>query len=225
MKLNKVSTCWVLALVFAVIAAVFLTDLPTYLKIKKGDIVNLEEVGAFELKKGDVVEGKADYVLGCCAEEYSTTFGIRSSDDSTKLYYVLWLNNDNFIVYCTANKGEYTTLDKITEETIAYLESTEVYDASGDIEDLVVPSTTLNIQGTVSNLPSDIEGYFREWYSESVDDDFDDYCEPVMITHTNFNGIGTGLIVGIVLAVAAVFCVVLAIVFHRAKKREENFGY
>lgn len=214
--MKNVRNFFILAVVFFCVGIPFALDIPTYLKMKNGDIVNLDEVEAFALERGDVVEGNVNRVLGCCAEEYTTNFGIRTSDRSDKLYYVIWLNNDNFIVYCTSSSSDYTKLDQITEETYAYLESLATYDETKDYEDLQLPATELKIQGTVSKLPSNIEGFFREWYQEAVDEEygsFDECCEPLMITHARLGNLKTTIMIGAIFAAAGVLMLILGIIF------------
>lgn len=214
-----------IALVAAIMAVAFLMRIPTYIKLLNDDIISINEVEKNGLKKGDVVDGIADYSLGCVAEEYETNFGIRTSDDSTKLYYVLWLDNENFILYETANKKQYDLLETITEETYAYIESSAVYEESGDLADLVIPTTTMEIEGVVSKIPSEIEGYFEEWYNEAFGDgEYASYCEPVMISNTNFDSIGTMVFIGAGCAVVAIALGIVLLVLWR-KEKNSNYGY
>ena len=219
-KVSKTKTFGILTLLFLVIAVVWLSDFPTYWKVKQGNIVDYNAVEAFTLKKGDVVEGTVDMVLGATAEEYSTQFGIRTSDDSTKLFYVLWMDNDNFILYETANKSVYDTMDTITDETFAYLDSLSIAEESGDYEDLVVPTTTYHLEGVVEKVPAEIQQYFREWYEEGIGDDFDARCEPVLIRHMDLERISTLMICGIVFAVLGIVCGILTLVFWRKSKQD-----
>lgn len=223
--MSKFRVLGAITLVAAIMAVAFLLRIPTYVKLLKDDVISINEVAKNGLEKGDVVDGIADYSLGCVAEEYETNFGIRTSDDSTKLYYVLWLDNENFILYETANKNQYDLLETITEETYAYLDSMAVYEESGDMNDLVVPTTTLEIEGVVSEIPSEIEGYFKEWYDEVFGDgEYAAYCEPVMISNTNFDSVGTMVYIGAGCAVVAIILGVVMLVLWR-KEKNDSYGY
>lgn len=225
--MKKARTFFVLAIICLCISTPFLMDIPTYLKVKNGEYTDLEEVDAFGLKKGDAVKGKAEYVLGCCAEEYSTSFGVRTSDKSDTLYYVIWLNNDNFVLYRTSSIEQYGTLDRMTDQTFDYLDSLEVYEGSKDYEDIKTPTTTMEIEGMVSKIPGNIEGFFRDWYDETVDDDaFDECCEPVMITNWSFDRAKNYLPVGIGVGAAGVLCLILALIFFiKGKKAAQTNTY
>lgn len=222
--MKKARVFGVIALVCLCIAAVFLLDTPTYIKVWRGQEQDLAEIDPYELKKGDVVSGDAGWSYGYCAEEYQTNFGIRTSKDSTKRYYVMLLNSDDFILYCTSVKSEYTQLDKMEDELIAYYDSWERYEESEDPEDLKIPESTIDIQGSVTKIPSEIEGYFREWYAECVGDDYNESVVPLMINHMNFDSFGTMMIAGIAAAVGAVIFGILALVMRiKAKKSEFDF--
>lgn len=200
-----------IAVVALICGIVLLTNMPSYIKFLKGDIVDYNTVTAHTLKDGDLVEGVVDAALGCCAEEYETTFGIRSSDDSTKLYYVLWMDNSQFIVYETASKSQYTKLDAITDATDEFLSALEAGDENASL------NTTMTIQGVAKDLPSDIEGYFHEWYG-SDDPDYATQCEGVMITNTNFDRLGTSVFIGAGCVLVAIILGVVLLVLWRKEK-------
>lgn len=213
--MKKIRVLGSIALVALIVGIVLLTDMPSYIKFLKGDIVDYNTVAAHTLKKGDLVEGVVDAALGCCAEEYETTFGIRSSDDSTKLYYVLWMDNSQFIVYETASNAQYTKLDAITDATDQYLSALEAGDENASL------NTTMTMQGVVKDLPSDIEGYFHEWYG-SDDPDYATQCEGVMITNTNFDHLGTSVFIGAGCVLVAIVLGVVLLVLWRKEKNAVN---
>ena len=225
--MKKTRVLFIIAIVCICISAPFLMDIPTYLNVKNGDVVSLDEVEAFGLKKGDAVKGTAEHVLGCCAEEYTTNFGVRTSSKSDTLYYVIWLSNDNFVLYKTSSSAQYGILDNITDQTYDYLESLEVYEASQDYEDIKAPTTSMEIEGTVSKIPSNIEGFFREWYDEAVgDSDFDNCCEPVMITNWSFDRAKKYLPVGIGVGALGVLFLLLSLVsLIKGKKAAKTNEY
>ena len=90
---------------------------------------------------------------------------------------------------------------------------------SEDYEDLAVPTTKVDIQGSIASIPWEVQGYYREWYTEYIGDDFDECCLPLMITHLDFDRFGVMLITGIVAAIGAVCFSILALVM-RAKNKQ-----
>ncbi|MDD5946480.1 MAG: hypothetical protein PUC41_01600 [Oscillospiraceae bacterium] len=206
-----------IALVALILGIVSLTDMPHYIKYLKGDVINYNTAAAHTLKDGDLVEGVVDAALGCCAEEYETKFGIRTSDDSSKLYYVLWMDNEQFIVYETASKAQYTKLDEITSSTEKYLDALEAGDENAAL------NVTMQIQGVVETLPSDIEGYFHEWYGTN-DSTYSSKCEGVMITNTNLDKLGTSVFIGAGSILVAIILGVVLLVLWR-KEKNSNYGY
>lgn len=203
--MKKVKTFGIIALVLGIMAVTFLMDIPTFMKIKRGQIKDFNSVAAGELQKGDAVSGTIDMAFGPVAEEYSTTYGVRTSDKSSKLYYALWMDNDQFVLYETGSNDEYTTLDRIVAETENYFDSLDEADETGDITDLMPPTTTLQLEGRVTNLSGEIKDLFEEWYGEG----FETECEPVMITHVVFDRFGTMIYAGLG---CALLCVVMLVV-------------
>ena len=222
---KAVKTLIMIALVCVFVAIGMLTRIPAYLSVKNSKTVNFNEAEAHSLKKGDMVEGTIDYALGAIAEEYETNFGFRTSSDSTKLYYVLWMDNDNFVIYETASSTEYDILDKITDETYSYLESAANYGQSGSVDDMDPPVTTLQLEGTVRKMSSEVKDIFKEWYDENFDDGaFDTYCEPLMISHTEFDNLLLFIYIGIFALALAVLFGIIAIIVWR-KEKNAMYGY
>lgn len=208
-----------LALVAACVAAVLLTDIPAWLKYKKGDVKDYNLAEAGELKKGDLVQGTVDMSLGPCAEEYNTTYGVRSSDNSSKLYYVLWMDSDQLIVYETSASSDYAALDRIADETVNYFKTLNEGVELGDMAGVQLPTSTLEIQGRVTELPSDIKGWFKELYDKAFeDDDFEKSAEPVMITRVQLDRLGMLVIIGAGCAVLAIVLLAAGIAVMRREK-------
>ena len=221
--LKKTKICATVLLVAVCFAVAMLTNIPAWLKIKKGDIKDIETVAANSLESGDLVQGTINSVFGACAEEYSTKFGIRTSSKSSKLYYVFYLENQNLILYETGNSSEYDTLDKITEETEAYLKSFETAQKSGDLADVKLPTTTFRLEGRVTSLPSKVEGYFREWYGD--DAEFEKGAEKVMITRCDFDGMDINIYIGFGAAVLAIIMLVVTLIVWKKEKEGNSYGY
>lgn len=214
--MSKFRVLGAIALVALFVGIGLVMQMPTYIKLLKGDTISINSVPAHTLEKGDVVDGIIDASLGCCAEEYETNFGFRTSDDSTKLYYVLWLDNDNFIVYETGSKEQYTKLDAITDSTYDYLDAVEAGDENAAL------NLTMEIEGVVEKLPSDIEGFFKEWYDD--DATFSQRCEGVMITNANFDRVGTMVYIGAGAILLAIVLGIVLLVMWR-KEKNSNYGY
>ncbi len=209
-----------LGIICLVAAFVTLLDLPTYIKVWTDKVMELEAVGENELQVGDVVKGSIDTVLGPCAEMYETNYGVRTSDESSKLYYIIMLNNDKCVLYEAASKIEYNTLDRITDETYDYYESLADYAESGDPLDIVQGCTTMDIQGKVKKIPSEIEGYFREAYGEIFDDTFEEGAEAIMISGMKFDNFVIMTIIGGVSVVLGIVFFILAFVFAKKGQRQ-----
>lgn len=223
---KKGRLCLTLTIAMIGLAAVFLTNIPSWLKYKKGDIKDFSQAAAGELQKGDLVRGTIDSALGPCAEQYSTTYGVRTSKKSSKLYYVIWMDNDQFILY-EASSGAYETLDKISDETIEYCNSYEEAMETGDLTGVKQQTTTMEFEGRIVGLTSEMESLFRDWYNDDEADDgsFDQRAEKVMIRPVKFDRLGLLVILGFVFAGLAVASVVLTVFVWRREKNAQNYGY
>lgn len=224
--MTKVRFLLALTLVAACISVVFLTDIPAFLKYKKGDIKDYGTVAAGELKKGDLVRGTVDMTLGPCAEEYTTNYGVRTSDKSSKLYYVLWMPNRQLILYETSSSAEYALLDKMADETYNYFETLDEGIELGDMAGVALPTTTLELEGRVTEMSSEISGYFKSMYDQIFDDnDFANTAEPVMITHVALRRLGMLVIIGAACAVLAIALLVVTIIVWRKEKYNSQYSY
>lgn len=206
--------------VLGVLSVVFLLDIPTFMKIKRGQIKNYNSMESGSLEKGDPVSGTVDMAIGSCAEQYETKFGIRTSKDSSLQYFVLWMENDQLILYETGSKDEYNKLEKISDETADYLNSLSEADESGDADDIVLPTTTLEIEGVAKEVPDEIWGYFEEYYEDVFGDGkFSAYAEPLMISRRAFSQFTGIVIAGLVCAVLFVIVGIVTLVLWRKSKR------
>ena len=211
-----------LSLLSICVALGLLTNIPNYMKYKNGEIKDFDSVAAGALKDGDLVKGTIDMTLGPCAEQYSIKFGFRTSSKSNTLYYVVWMNNDNFIMYQTSKDAEFKKLDRLTEETNHYFETREDAEESSDLADVELPTSTLELEGVVKTSPADIDGYFREWFDD--DETFNSRTERVLVSSAKFSSFLTNIIIGGVAAVLAVVFFILFILFWRREKHSYS-GY
>lgn len=219
---KKVRLCLTLTIMLIALAGAVLSDLPLWLKYKKGDIKDYNQAAAGELQKGDLVRGTIDSVLGPCAEEYKTSYGIRTSKKSSKLYYVLWMDNEQFILYEAGSKS-FDVLDQITDETDEYFRTYQEAMESGDLTGIQQQTTTMPLEGRVVKLPSEIKGYFREWFNDDEADDgsFDKRTENVMIRPLKFDRLGLLVIIGFVFAGLAAAGLVLTFILWRKEKQAQ----
>ena len=216
-KLKKIGL--IICVVLLCMGIILLTDYGKMKKYQNGEVTDLAALEYRQMQTGDLVSGKIDYVLDTVAEEYETKFGIRTSDDSTKLYYIIGLEN-SYAIYETSSKEEYETLDKICEETWAYLDSEDV--------NAPLPSTTLQIQGEVQKMDEKIAGYFKDWFKEAdfSDEEFENSTEVYMISRANLDGLKRSVHIGIgMTAVGAVGLIALLIVTIKGKKKASQEFY
>lgn len=122
-----------------------------------------------ELAGEPYVEGRVEFVFEVFAEEYTTNYGIRLSEDSDKLYYLIPLTEDGYITYFVtmeATPRYYDTLNQIYDET---------WDDS-----LAAVYTELYLEDAqIRALPSDIKEILYDWCENGVfyqNGSFVDWC-------------------------------------------------
>lgn len=223
--MKKTKFLGIITLICLCFGIALLTDLPKFLKYQKGDIKDFESVAAGELKKGDLVQGTIDFTDGCIAtnEQTNTTFGIETSKNTTSRYYAVYMYNEQYILYQTGMKDQYETLDRLADECDTYYNSlSEAYgeEDGGDVDvsKIQAPETTLAFTGSVSEVPDDLSAIFREWYGDGFDQD----CETVMITYSDFSRYLRFVIIGAIAVVLGIVFLVLTIITHR-KEKEISF--
>ncbi|GEM_PF-2122839 len=225
--MGKVRFLGVAAMVALIFGVVFLTNIPQFLKYTKGDIKKFEELEQNELNIGDLVQGTIDFTDGSFAEmeETNTTFGIETSKRTTKQYYAVYMYNDMYVAYETGNAEQIAQLEQLAGECQKYYESIEAAYAKDkddpDLSGVVQPATEVKFEGTVKELPSDLDGLFREWYGEGYDDD----VEKVLITRADFGRMRYLIYFGIGAAVLGIILLIVTIIVWRKEKTETSFSY
>ena len=225
---GKIRIFATITLLLGCIGAGLLTELPKYLKYKKGDIKDFSAVQAGELKKGDLVQGTIDFTEGCIAEMETSnkTFGVTTSKKTTSQYYAVYMDNDQCILYETGDQSEWTKLDKMGQEYLDYLDSyDEVFSESGsnDPADVTIPTTTMEFTASVRDMPTDLEGIFREWYSD--DQAYAKEAEQVVLVRADFSRFGSSIIIGIVCAALAVVMLIVTVISLINSKKNQQFSY
>lgn len=218
----------IITLLLGCVGLGLLTELPKYLKYKKGDIKDFSAVQAGELKAGDLVQGTIDFTEGCIAEMETSnkTFGITTSKKTTSQYYAVYMDNDQCIIYETGNAAEWDTLDKMANEYIAYCNSyDEVFSETGsnDPSDVTIPTTTMDFTGSVKAMPTDLEAIFREWYGDNAA--YAKEAEQVVITRADFTRFGSSMLIGIVCTALAVVMLIVTIISLIGGKKAQQFSY
>jgi hypothetical protein len=138
-------------------------------------------LAADQLEAGMIVQGNIDLALEVYAEEYESNFGLRTTDDSTSLYYlvpVYDMANDGsmtirYLITYEADPQEYETMDKVVAQTWS-------------TDPITVELTVDN--GEVRALPDDLKGYFHEWANNTQfyeNGTFIDWCKEYGIFDTN----------------------------------------
>ena len=210
-------------LVAVCLSVVLLMNIPAWLKYKKGDVRDYNLAQAGELQVGDLVKGTVNMTLGPCAEEYKTKYGVRTSDKSSKIYYVLWMDCNQLIVYETGNTEEYQTLDKLMNETDNYFESLAEARELDDMSVVTLPTTSMPIEGRVTELPDQVRTHFKRLYDNVFgDEEFASETEPVMITRIKLDSLTTQVLIGAGVGVLALGLLIATIVVWR---RSKKYGY
>jgi len=225
--MGKVRFLGVAAMVALIFGVVFLTNIPQFLKYTKGDIKNFEELEQNELNIGDLVQGTIDFTDGSFAEmeETNTTFGIETSKRTTKQYYAVYMYNDMYVAYETGNAEQIAQLEKLAQECQQYYDGIDQAISKDqdnpDFSGVVTPETEIKFEGTVKELPSDLDGLFREWYGEGYDTD----VEKVLITRADFGRMRYLIYFGIGAAVLGIILLIVTVIVWRKEKTETSYSY
>lgn len=149
--------------------------------LKTGGQPDFNTLSETDLKDGLIVTGKIDMALEAYAEEYDTTVGIRTSDDSETLYYVVPIYDEaadgsvsiNYLITYKADPKDFDTLDAIVDYTW---------------NDVAEPAPLAVENAEISTLPSDIKGYYTEWANDPTfyeNGSFIDWCAEMDIFGTS----------------------------------------
>ncbi len=100
-----------------------------------------------------MTQGVIDVALGVYAEGYESNLGLRTSDKSTELYYVIPVYDEStmmpsYLITYKATPLEYETLDKVVEQT---------WMGTGYDNYLTVESAG------IAELSDELKGYYLEW--------------------------------------------------------------
>ncbi len=181
-------------------------DLPMTIRYQRDEITNLSDVRFQSLWNGKLVEGDVQYVMDVCAEEKTSFFGFRLSDEPDTLYYLLWLQ-DSYLVLET--KEQFDALDQLCDDTWTYLQT--------DPDTAVKPEKTVHIQGETVEMPDKIREYASAWLTDAgfTDKNITDNLEPYMLRSLDYRDTQTKVYVGIAMAVVGLGGLIVLLVLKR----------
>lgn len=223
MNNGKSTTAYIIAVVVMIVGAVFL-----FRGFKEKSLVDkgfedYNELSYKDVEDGMLVEGEFYYGYGTFAEEYETTYGIRLSDDSEVLYYVVEAGNEEEMetleyryVGFKATPSWFDKMDELTDETDEYFLD----------EDAPEP-TPVKFTAKVSDMSDELYGYMEEAFLEQgiEKSEMDYYLHPVILTPYNEEGYKAYLIVGAIGVAIGVVVLVIAFAINSKKKKAEDVYY
>ncbi len=209
------------------LALIFLLAIPQY-KISTSPAQDIYEINADEIVEGTHISGQIDFVYDYYAMESreEKTLGITTStDEDTARWYIFpaygATEADTRFLTVRVSPGDYYTVDKIVEETWAYLNGDS--DAFGQ--------TTYAIDARAVKLDNELHQLYYDWYGADVSkEEADAYLTPyvlvpVMDTNTLWLIIGISallIIVGLVLVLKREKKVAAPVVSPSAYEPEEQ---
>lgn len=223
MNNNKNMTAYIIAVVVMIVGAVFLFRGFKEKALVDEGFENYNELSYKDVKDGMLVEGEFYYGYGTFAEEYETTYGIRLSDNSEVLYYVVEAGNDEEMetleyryVGFKATPSWFDKMDELTDETDEYFLD----------EDAPEP-TPVRFTAKVSDMSDELYGYMEEAFIDTGVDasEMDYYIHPVILTPYNEEGYKSYTIVGIVGVALGAVILVGALMVNSKKKKQEDVYY
>lgn len=164
MKKIKNALPVVFLVMIAIGVAIVIGDYKSVMDYKKNGSVDINTLALNEMEEDQPISGKVKECWDTFAEEYETNFGIRTSSKSTKLYYLLGLD-DRYVIYETANKDEYDQLDKMAKELADFYNNTQT-DAAFE------PKESIEIEGTVQPVSDEVRKYCREYMEKIFDAEY-----------------------------------------------------
>lgn len=160
------------------LALVFLLIIPQY-KITTSEPQDIYEMNADEIVEGTHITGEVDFIYDYYAMESreEKTLGITTStDEDTARWYIFPVYGptqaDTRLLTLRVSPSAYTTVDKIVEETWAYLEGTS--DTFGQ--------TTYSIDVRAVKLDNELHQLYYDWYGGDVStEEADSYLTPYVL--------------------------------------------
>lgn len=221
---KKNTTLYIIAVVLIIVGAVFMVaSLKEKSDFDKKGFEDFNEISYKDLKDGTYVEGEFIEAYSPFAETYSTKYGIRLSDDSDELCYVV----------PSGSEEEYETLEY---RYIGFLCSSSWYDKMDDLidqtedyyeDDYAAEPVPVAFTAKVRDMTDEEIGWMEEYFIESGidEDDMDYYTHPVVLEVFSKDGYKGGLYIGLGMAAIGVVVFVVAIVLKSKNKKQEDVYY
>ena len=153
-KAAKITMIIFIAVCIAVIAVIYSFWARDQKTLEEKGQPDFNMLSHTELEDGLIVKGGIVFAFDMFAETYEENFGMRTSEDSEDLYYVIPIigeNGDGSIECCIAFRARPSDFDKMEEILYqTYMEPDTI--------------TTLSIKnGVINNLRGDFLTYYHEW--------------------------------------------------------------
>ncbi|MBE5881911.1 MAG: hypothetical protein E7289_06375 [Lachnospiraceae bacterium] len=202
-----------LAVVGAVLIFVF--AIPQY-KILQSPAQDIYEINANEITEGTHITGNIDFIYDYYATESreEKTLGITTStENDTSRWYIFPVYGESVedpkYLTVRVSPEDYYTVDKIVEETWAYL--------NGEADSF--GQTTYAIDARAVKLDDELLQLYYDWYGAEYKAEAEEYLTPyVLVPVTEMNIILIMGVLGIVLIIAG-----LVMLLWKKKKVEPNY--
>ncbi len=219
-------------LVFAVFAVVFIwMGGPDTVNMSK-DPINMNEVDWSTLKEGDHVNFTVDHSWTCLYSETTTEtrYGIPTREYESGRGYVVsdlyqdaqgYYDMNYFIGLRLGNSNDYTTMDRIIEETYNWYDDTTGYVTYG--------VTTLYVDGTIEKMSKEEQDLMMDYlvnYCNYTTSEATAMVRPYMVTRGNLGASKTIFTIGLV--AGGIFLIMLGITlwqYFQEKKELEGHTY
>lgn len=196
------------------LALIFLLAIPQY-KISTSPAQDIYEINADEIVEGTHISGNVDFIYDYYAMESKEekTLGITTStENDTARWYIFPVYGENTevtrLLTLRISPKDYYTMDKIVDETWAYL------DGKAD----TFGQTTYAIDVRAVKMDDELHQLYYDWYGADVSkEEADAYLTPYVLVPVMEPNM-LWLIVGIS---ALLIIVGLVLVLKREKKQEE----
>ena len=160
---------------------IFSIVIPEY-KTVKSPAQDIYEINADEIEEGTHISGQIDFVYDYYATETQreTKLGITTKTvEDTKRWYIFPVygktENDTRFLTLRVSPKDYYTLDKIVDETFAYLNAET--DTFGE--------TTYTIDARAVKMDRELLQLYYEWYGvDASKDEADSYLVPYVLVPT-----------------------------------------
>lgn len=225
----------VLLVIFIIAAVVsFVVFLSDQQRLEEKGQPSFNTLPIEELEHKLYVTGTIDLAIDYYAEEYVENYGVRTSQDSESLYYLIPIYDEDNNGYLTfkyfitfeSDPDDFDVMERILEQTWS------------DVPEM----TSLEIEnGSITNLPDDLKQYLCEWMDTAFYEGgtFIDWCAEMNILGTDdrseirskvvpyqinkLKTLGTDISVPIMFLGFAVLMLIVILIAKRSDKPDRSF--